>query len=285
MKVMSQMRALLNLAVAVLIALPAFAAIERPLIVTTQDHSLVDADDCDNFHTQNQTSLPSLAQSEEERRVGLAGINLLKVRTGNEGGVSIKGWDRPFARLTVCKTAVALSDVQARSTLRQINVAITNGEIVANGPALDETQTWWVHMILRVPRKANVDITSLNGGIAVRNMNGSVTARARNGGISLAGCAGVNNIRTENGGISLDKITGQINATTQNGPISLKLRDDATPSIDAQTDDTGEILCHLKTCAAGNGNWTADRKHLRIGSSPSIRLTSYNADIMIEHVR
>ena len=36
----------------------------------------------------------------------------------------------------------------------------------------------------------------------------------------------------------------------------------------------------------GLGNWTSNRKHLRIGSAvPQIRLTSYSADIMIEQVR
>lgn len=279
------MRAIVNVAVALWLTLPVYATIERPLIVTTQDHSLVDADDCANFHTQNTTSLPGLAQAEEERRVVLTGINLLKVRTGNEGGVSIKGWDRPFARLTVCKSAVALSEAAAKSALKRINVAVSKGEIVASGPALDGTQTWWVHMILRVPRKANVDITALNGGIAVRNMDGSVTARARNGGISLARCTGVNTIRTENGGITLDKVTGPVDARTQNGPISLKLPSDATPSIEAKTEETGEILCHLKNCGKGSGSLTPDRKRLRIGSSPSIRLTSDNADIMIENVR
>ena len=67
--------------------------------------------------------------------------------------------------------------------------------------------------------------------------------------------------------------------TTRAG--TLKLREDAFPSIEAKTEDTGEILCHLNTCTQGNGNWTPDRKHQRIGSSPSIRLTTYNAHLII----
>src|SRR5690349_21168603 len=141
------MRVALNVAVALVFALPMYGAPTRPLIVTSQDHSLVDADDCNNFHTQNSTSLPSQVRSEEQRRVRLSGIDLVKIRTSNEGGVSVKGWDRPFARLTVCKSAVALSDAQAKIALDKISVAIQNGSIVATGPELNGTQTWWVHMI------------------------------------------------------------------------------------------------------------------------------------------
>ena len=44
-------------------------AMGRPLIVTTQDHSLADASDCDHFHTQISTNLPSRAHATEERNM------------------------------------------------------------------------------------------------------------------------------------------------------------------------------------------------------------------------
>ena len=57
--------------------------------------------------------------------------------------------------------------------------------------------------------------------------------------------------------------------------------------LEAVTADQGEIYCNVKGCAEGVGRWAADRKRLRIGgdAAPSIRLTSYSADIMIEQVR
>src|SRR6476469_9123562 len=127
---------------------------QRPLIVTQQDHSFVDSEDCSSFYTQNTTSLPSSASSQEQRRISLAGIDLLHIRTKNAGGVSVRGWDHPFARLTICKYAAALNNSQAVRTLQGVAVAVTPGEIDASGPELNSTQTWWVHMILRVPRSA-----------------------------------------------------------------------------------------------------------------------------------
>ena len=39
--------------------LPLFAVTQRPLIVTSQDHSLVNSDDCDHFQTRTMTSFPT----------------------------------------------------------------------------------------------------------------------------------------------------------------------------------------------------------------------------------
>lgn len=260
----------------------------RPLIVTSQNHALIDADSCETFHSTTLTSLPGAAHAEEKRNINLTEGSPLKVITATEGGVAVKGWNRPYARLTVCKAAVALNDIDARRALAGINVSVSGSEIVASGPELNPNQTWWVNMILWVPRSARLDVTSANGGISIRNMAGRVTARATNGGISIASSAGDNELTTKNGGISIDKVSGRINAVTEGGSISLKLRDLTLPTLEAVTlNDGAEIVCNVKGCADGVGDWAADRRRLRIGREavPSIRLTSVSADIMIEQVR
>ncbi|MEO8034673.1 MAG: hypothetical protein ABI837_09590 [Acidobacteriota bacterium] len=252
--------------------------------MTSENHSLWDADDCEHFHTQNVTSFPAQAHSSEERDVSLAGTTTVKVRASEQGGVSVRGWDRTVARLTVCKYAAGLTQLQAEQSLGSVAVSIHNGEIVAGGPEAKTDGVWWVHMILRLPRRSNLDVTSANGGITIRNMNGRVTARATNGGISLASCAGENRISTGNGGISLQTITGPVDASTENGPISLKLtRDPELPSIEAQIDADSEILCRFKRCST---DLHASRRYLKMGSArPSIRLSSSHAPITIEQVR
>ena len=263
---------------------PVPAASQRPLIVTSADHSLKEGDDCEHFHTQNTTSFPKQAHQEEQRDVALSGIDLVKVRASEEGGVSVRGWDKPTARLTVCKYAMALTEVAAQRALGAVTVSVHNGEIVSAGPEISENQVWWVHMILRVPKASNVDVASANGGIAIRNMTGKVTAQSTNGGISVAQCGGDSHVTTANGGISIEKISGRLEANSQNGPISLKLRDSIIPALEARTDEQGEILC--KKCSAAT--WAANRKFLRLGGGaqpPSIRLFSNSAMIVIEQVR
>ena len=272
--------------VAAFFAAATFAAPTRTLIVTAQDHSLVEANDCQHFHTQNSSSLPAQARAEEQWNLRLSDVEVLNVRTENEGGIAVRGWDKPYGTLTVCKSAVALSQDQAKATLEKIKVTVSRGEVAASGPSLDQTQTWWAHMILRVPKRISLDVSTANGGIAIRNMTGRIFARATNGGISLAGCTGESNVQTENGGISLDKMSGSVAATTQNGPIALKLRDVDVPTIEARTDDNGAIFCKVKGCENGLASWAPDRKRMRIGSAyPSIRLQTFSADIMIEQVR
>ncbi|SRR5258708_945496 len=261
------------------------ATATRALIITSEARTLSDLDDCEHFHTQNFTSFPAQAHAEEQREVPLSGVDLVKVRATESGGVLVRGWDRPVARLTVCKYAVGFTQPQADRSLSNVGVSIRNGEIATNGPDVNSSNVWWVHMILRVPRRANLDVASANGGIAIRNMIGRVTARATNGAISLASCAGENRLTTSSGGISLDHNSGSVDATTADGPISLKLhRDHALPTIDAQVDDErGEIVCNMKECAGG---WTDGKRHMRIGSSsPLIHLATGRAPIVIEQVR
>lgn len=268
-------------------ALPLLAVTQRPLIVTSQDHSLVTSDDCEHFQTRTMTSFPAQVQSQEQRNVALEGVDILRVRASHEGGVTVKGWDRPVARLTVCKYAVALTQADAQKTLRDVAVVYRNGEIGTNGPETDTSRAWWVHMILRVPKRAALDVASANGGIAIRNMNGPVTAHATNGGISLASCNGDSKLTTENGGISVEHVSGRLQAMTLNGPISYRLEaGDLSPAIEARTTDDSDIFCRVKACDEALASHSGNEKVLRIGGAiPRIRLSTGKAPILIENVR
>ena len=272
-----------------LVASHAATAMGRPLIVTTQDHSLADASDCGHFHTQISTSLPSRAHATEERNMPVAGIEGLTIRASEQGGVSIHGWDRPYAHLTVCKYAEGLNEKDAATALADVGITFRNGEIFTRGPAAANTRVWWVHMILKMPRSANVNVVSANGGIAIRNMSGNVVAHARNGGISLASCGGDSKLSTENGGIAVENVSGKVEAVTDKGTISLKLHngDTTTPNVEARTSEAGDIVCR-SACEGGSASWNADRTYLRLGSTsmvPAIRLMTTGAPIIIDQVR
>src|SRR6185295_2467789 len=110
-----------------------------------------------------------------------------------------------------------------------------------------------------VPRHANVDIDAANGGVAIRSMNGRVTAHSTTGGISVAQSTGRYKLTTESGGITLDRVSGFV--------------------------DAGHILCTLKGCEEKLGSWAANRTQLRIGEGvPDIRLATNGASILIAPV-
>ncbi|HYR30149.1 MAG TPA: hypothetical protein VEU30_16910 [Thermoanaerobaculia bacterium] len=281
------MRGLALLVAALLLALPASAKkIERQIIGAEQDHSIAQVGDCGDFFKTVFTAFPAAANDQEQREISLTGIDRLRVTASQEGGVSVRGWSRPAARLIVCRSAVAQTKVHASRTLEMIKVVHNNGEISAYGPANDDTQAWWVNIILYVPRRATVDVRAANGGVAIRNVDGNVTAHATTGGISVAQGTGSYKISTESGGITLDRLSGRVEAASNEGAIAFKVPGGDLPAIEAHTNDDGHILCHLARCETGLGSWTSDRKTLRIGGpAPSVKLSTAGSAIIIDHVR
>ena len=261
-------------------AFGAFASPGRQIIGSEEDHSLAtESSDCEHFYKTTFTQFRSQMHDQEQREIPLAGIDQLRVVASEEGGVSIRGWNRPYARLIVCRYAVAHTKSQAIRLLGMINVSNAKGEIAAYGPPIDDAQAWWVNMLLYVPRRASVDVRALNGGVAIRNMSGNVVAQATRGGISVAQSSGHYKISTHSGGITLERVTGRIEAQSNDGAIALKLPATDTPNVEAKIADGGEILCSLRGC---EGGLTPDRKLLRMGDgAPEIRLSTKAAPIII----
>jgi hypothetical protein len=280
------MRRLGTLLAALLLAIPAMARTERQIIGVEQDHSVAQVGDCDDFFKTVFTEFPASATEQEQRDIPMAGVDKLKVIASQEGGVSVRGWTRASARLIVCRSAVALTKPHAQRVLDSIQVRHHGGEIAAYGPATNATQAWWVNFILYVPKRAAVDVRAANGGVAIRNMDGHVTAHATTGGISVAQGSGSYKISTESGGITLDRLSGKVEAASQQGAIALKLADAEVPVIEARTDGRGHIVCHLDQCDDDPSDWTSDRKTLRLGGAPpAIRLSTTDASIVIDRVR
>ena len=272
-------RLVVAVAVALAFSTPALAA--RQIIGSEQDHSLAgEATDCEHFYKTTFTNLPSQMNDQEQREIQLAGIDRLRVVATDEGGVSIRGWNRPYARMIVCRYAVANTKSKAIRLLGAIQVTHEKGEIAASGPPNDNTQAWWVNMILYVPRRATVDVRAANGGVAIRNMSGNVTAHATSGGISVAQSSGRYKISTNSGGITLERVSGIVEASSKQGAIALKLPPNELPFVEARIAEGGEILCQLQSCVGGL--WGANRRQLRLGhGAPQFRLSTTAAPILI----
>jgi hypothetical protein len=258
------------------------AAPGRQIVGSEQDHSLAGAEisDCDHFYRTTFTCFRAQTREQEQREFALGGIDRLKVTAGEEGGVTVRGWNRPFARLIVCRYAAAHTKPQAARILGSIAVSHANGEISASGPPIDTNSAWWVNMTLYVPRKASLDIRATSGGVAIRNMSGSVIASATSGGISVAQSSGRYKISTNVGGITLDRVSGNVEATSRKGAIALKLPAANGTTVEAKIAEGGEILCTLRGCESAQ--WGAGRRELRMGAGqPQIRLSTTAAPIII----
>jgi hypothetical protein len=237
----------------------------RAFISTTQDHS--SAESCEHFHTTSFTTLAAQVHGEEHRLLPVASLSRLSVTASEAGGISIRGWSRTDARLTVCKFAAAATFPDARNLLGALSVSVApGGRIAPRGPALTSQRAWWVHMILEVPRATELELAAANGGIAVRNMAGRIEAQTTNGQISLASCIGEQHVhsvgggilvdhaggsldaRSESGGIAIDSTTGDVWAATVTGDIAISLPDETGGSgrrLDART-ESGAVRLHIR---------------------------------------
>lgn len=268
---------------AMLVPRPVAAAVQRQIIGAEQNHALAEANDCAHFYKTTFTTFRS-QQHEQEQREFFLPDRKLRIVASHEGGVSIRGWNRRYTRMIVCRYAVADSLTRAQQVLNSVSISSTGGEVLAAGPAIDDSQAWWVNMIVYVPRRTTIDISSTNGGIAIRNMTGRVTARATSGGISLAQSTGEVRISTESGGISLERVGGSVDATSRDGMIALKVERDEIPSLEARTDGQSHILCTLAGCGEGAPAWSSGGKQLRLGPGiPGIRMKT-SAPIVIAPV-
>ncbi|HEX6098434.1 MAG TPA: DUF4097 family beta strand repeat-containing protein [Thermoanaerobaculia bacterium] len=257
------------------------AAPGRQIVGSEQDHSLagIEINDCVHFYTTTFTSFRAQTHEQEQREFALTG-DKLEVTAGQEGSVTVRGWNRPDARLIICRFAASHTKAQASRVLGSVAVSHANGEISASGPAADINSAWWVNMILYVPRKATLDIRATSGGVAIRNMSGNVTASATSGGISVAQSSGRYKISTNIGGITLDRVTGNVDASSQRGAIALRLPAAAGSSVEAKIAEGGEILCTLRGCDAAQ--WSPNHRELRLGAgAPQIRLSTVAAPILI----
>jgi len=169
------------------------------------------------------------ARAEEE--LPAAGLRSLTINSSQHGGVRVTGWDRPGYSVKACKAAALAS------SLPQIRTSLSGGEVRTAGPADDEQ--WIVVYLIRSPRNAVLDLQSRNGEISLRDVVGTVTARAENGPISLKDSAGTIDAQTQNGPISLAGGSGNLKLVAQNGPISVRLSGTSWEGgrLDAQTEN------------------------------------------------
>jgi hypothetical protein len=183
-------------------------------------------EDCDQMFSHSMTDLPARLVGQEEKTLSRSEVQTLNVEGSPNGGVSIKGWDKPDILIRACKFVGAETQEEAQSLLNQLTISTENGRVRAQIPAKSAAgyrQTWVVQFRIYVPRDLAVEASVHNGGLALSNLAGKVNGRSQNGGISINNSGGSDQIElyAVNGGISLNNIEGKVNAKSANGGITL----------------------------------------------------------------
>lgn len=154
----------------------------------------------------------------------------LTVDGRENGSVAVRGADGAEAVVHARITAHGRTTADAQAIARQVRIT-TRGDVVeAEGPSRGRGAQWWVSYLVEAPRRTDLEVTTNNGSISVREVAGRMELSAHNGSMSLADVGGDVHARTQNGSLNV-RLAGRrwegagLDARTQNGSVRLEIPD------------------------------------------------------------
>ncbi len=201
------------------------------------------------------------------------------------GGITVKGWDRNEVLLRARIDTAAPTDQEARALVNQILIQ-TSGEIRAEGPRNDRDQHWSVSYEVLVPRQTDLSLKTTNGGLSIADVRGRSEFQAVNGGVHLRRLAGNVSGRTTNGGLSVelagDRWDGdQLDVRTTNGGVSL-----AVPSNYSARLETGTVNgnIHVDFPVTVQGDIRRELSVVLGSGGPLVRAFTTNGGVSIKRL-
>jgi len=162
----------------------------------------------------------------EIREQSMAAMGLLNVDAGRNGGTTVKGWSRSEVLVRARVESWGSSDGEARSLAGQVYIDSSGGNVQARGPENANESGWAVTFEIFVPQATNLTVKTVNGGIKISDVRGTLRFEARNGGVHLARLAGDVTGSTVNGGVNIE-LSGttwdgnRLDVTTRNGGVNI----------------------------------------------------------------
>jgi DUF4097 and DUF4098 domain-containing protein YvlB len=219
----------------------------------------------------------------EVREETIAGGNPLRVDASPNGGIRVQGWDRNEVSIVSRVVAYGDTEQEARQLASQVRIETAGGDISARGPERDGDRYFVVSFELNVPQQAHVTMKTVNGGITVRDLRGTVDFDAVNGGVRLDNVGGEIRGETNNGGLTID-LTGDrwegtgLDVETQNGGVRLNLPANYSAELETGTTN-GRLNVDFPITVQGS---IGKRLHTTLGAGgPKIRAMTYNGGVSI----
>jgi DUF4097 and DUF4098 domain-containing protein YvlB len=162
------------------------------------------------------------APATEARTFALQSGGKLKVSNVN-GDIAISAWDKNEVALTAKFKSTGNGEyprIEADSNSSSL-------ELIVKYPKEKENQGGSCEMELKVPRRIVGNISTVNGKVALSNLQGEQKIATVNGNIAMENIGGSLKASTVNGGIQgeLQKLEGDLKISTVNGSIKVKLID------------------------------------------------------------
>lgn len=152
----------------------------------------------------------------------------LRVDGGLNGGVSVAGDERANVRVEAQVQTWAKTAAEAKQVAEAVEIHLPErgGAVTAEGPGQRQDQGWAVSYRVFVPKSADLDLKTQNGGVSIHDVTGRLRFDVVNGGVDLRRTAGDVQGHTVNGGLSIEltgtKWTGAgLDARTANGGVQV----------------------------------------------------------------
>jgi DUF4097 and DUF4098 domain-containing protein YvlB len=174
-----------------------------------------------------------------EQTVAAAG-GAVSVNASPNGGIAVKGWSRNDVLVRAQVRTYAPTDAEARDLARQVNVQTAGAQIASDGPTRDHDRSWSVSYEVFVPTRSAANVQTVNGGVSISDVIGTLEFKTVNGGVSLKRVGGSVHGQTTNGGLNIelsgDRLEGQgMDVKTTNGGVNLVVPQNFSAQLEAQT--------------------------------------------------
>jgi hypothetical protein len=202
-----------------------------------------------------------------EQTLGFTGR--LAVDAGVNGGVTVKAWDSGGVLVRSKVETSGADAATAAAMASQVRVDVSAGQVSATGPDSSTGNGWSVSYEIFVPRQADLNLKTMNGGITINGVRGNIQFNAMNGGVTLKRLAGNVEGRTQNGGLTIelagDRWDGaKLDARTTNGGVNMSIPERYSAHLETATVNGhlnlsfpmtvhGELNKHLATDLGSGG--------------------------------
>lgn len=176
----------------------------------------------------------------EVREMTVSGGSLT-VDGKRNGGISVKGENRSDILIRACIQTWGSTEEEAKSLAKNIRIE-TGGTVRAEGAS--EESNWSVSYKISVPLNTDLKLTTLNGGISISDVEGTMEFDAKNGGIHLSNLAGNVKGKTTNGGLHI-QLAGNtwkgngLDVETTNGGVHLSMSETYAARFETRTVNGG----------------------------------------------
>lgn len=202
------------------------------------------------------------------------------------GWIALEGWDRQEAEITARK--VGPSEAALRNLEVEVDRTADGLRVRTRYPR--RKRRWGrpqgsVRYSVRLPRRANLRIETVNGAIDSSGFEGELTAQTVNGSLTLGGQSGRVNAKTVNGHIEceLDRFAAdeRHHFHTVNGRVQLTLGPEAEGRVDARAVN-GRVELELPD-AENLTTPTRRRKRVQVGEGGGeCRVRTVNGSIRVD---